>query len=283
MNFRLPHDLSLVKRLLTALVCAPVILWLFLARGIPLYIFLAALTVLGQWELYGMFGSRLGFPHKVISFIAGLLIVTDAFITQSAYFFSILAGVMIASFFIEVIAGKNDRLDCITLSLFSAVYPAVCIAFLFKIDQYPSLIFGAYLRYFLVFILLVIWIFDTASYFAGRAFGKHPFFPEISPKKTVEGFIGGIAAVIVAGVTAGLWIDRFLLGHFFVLSLLIALSGQIGDLAESIVKRELNAKDSSNIIPGHGGILDRFDSLFFAAPAVYCYLVICQWLTGMFM
>ena len=139
---------------------------------------------------------------------------------------------------------------------------------------FSSNIFGTFAPYFLVFILLVIWLFDTASYFVGRAFGKHPFFPDISPKKTVEGFVGGLIAVALLGVVTGFCINQLMLWHFFALSVLIGLSGQAGDLAESVIKREMSIKDSSHIIPGHGGILDRFDSLFFAAPAVYAYLVL---------
>jgi phosphatidate cytidylyltransferase len=96
----------------------------------------------------------------------------------------------------------------------------------------------------------------------------------VSPKKTLEGFIGGIVTVLVLAAVAGIAAGSDYVMHTFGLSLIVALTGQAGDLAESLVKRERSVKDSSNIIPGHGGILDRFDSLFFAAPAAYAYIVL---------
>ncbi|MFC1509896.1 phosphatidate cytidylyltransferase, partial [Candidatus Omnitrophota bacterium] len=106
------------------------------------------------------------------------------------------------------------------------------------------------------------------------------FFPSVSPKKTLEGFIGGIVGVLMLSVIAGFYTDTSYRFHTIALSLLIALAGQAGDLSESLIKRDLGVKDSSNIIPGHGGVLDRFDSLFFAAPVVYSYILIVFRVSG---
>ena len=123
-------------------------------------------------------------------------------------------------------------------------------------------------------------MFDTASYFTGRRWGRRPFFPSISPKKTIEGFVGGMAGVIVLSVAAGIMAGEALLPHVVVVSILAALAGQAGDLSESLIKRDRGVKDSSGIIPGHGGILDRFDSLFFAGPVVYAYILIVFRVSG---
>ena len=123
-------------------------------------------------------------------------------------------------------------------------------------------------------------MFDNASYFTGRFFGKHKFFPQISPKKTLEGFWGGIISVVLMGTIVGCLDLKSFKFHFLAIAVLTALAGQIGDLSESIIKREMDIKDSSQLIPGHGGILDRFDSLIFAGPAVYFYLLICARLFG---
>ncbi|MBT4482920.1 MAG: phosphatidate cytidylyltransferase [Candidatus Latescibacteria bacterium] len=267
-------DLSLLKRVLVALVFGPLIIGIFLKGGLTIYVFLAVLTAIGQWELYNMFGDKVRFPHRIIGFMAGLFIVTGALLARSAFIFGIFVLVVSSSFIIEIISGKENKLGNVALSLFAAVYPAAFCAFLLMIDRLPATVFSGFSRYLLLFVILVVWIFDTASYFTGRAFGKHPFFSGISPKKTVEGFIGGMVIATAAGVAAGLFIDRSLLAHFIFLTILICLSGQAGDLSESIIKRDMGAKDSSHIIPGHGGILDRFDSLFFTGPAVYIYLEI---------
>ena len=266
-------DHSLVKRILVALVCAPVIVWIFLSRGgTPLYIFLAGLTALGQWELYRMFSEKLHRPHRIIGYIAGLAILTDAFIARSACFSCILVTALILSFGIEIVSGKNHRLWNVMFSLFTVVYPASFVSFFIKINQLPLTFLDRYKHVVLVFILLVIWTFDTVSYFAGRIFGTRRFFPHISPKKTLEGFLGGIFSIMVLGLAVGFLIDHSLRIHAFCFSLLIGVTGQLGDLSESLIKREMHTKDSSGIIPGHGGILDRFDSLIFAGPAAYVYL-----------
>jgi len=125
----------------------------------------------------------------------------------------------------------------------------------------------------LLVLVLTVWSFDTFAYLAGRTFKKGRFLNHISPNKTWSGVIGGtVAAVIVAGLlswAAGQWLPGGM-----IMGLLLAIAGQSGDVAESMLKRTAGAKDSSNLIPGHGGILDRVDSFLFAAPVVYAYLLI---------
>ncbi len=125
----------------------------------------------------------------------------------------------------------------------------------------------------LLVLVLTVWSFDTFAYLSGRTFKKGRFLNHISPNKTWSGVIGGtVAAIVVAGAltsAAGQWPPGGL-----VLGLLVAIAGQAGDVAESMLKRTAGAKDSSHLIPGHGGILDRVDSFLFAAPVVYAYLLI---------
>ena len=119
------------------------------------------------------------------------------------------------------------------------------------------------------------WTSDTAAYLGGRFFGKTKLFPRVSPAKSVE---GSLSALITAPFVA--WVAKLTFAPFlsipdvFALGLITCVASQLGDLVESMIKREADVKDSSNLIPGHGGLLDRFDSLFFAAPAVYYYLAI---------
>jgi len=120
--------------------------------------------------------------------------------------------------------------------------------------------------------LLLAWATDTGAYLAGTNFGKHGFFTSISPKKTWEGAIGGWVSAVVASLVLGMFLD-LPIAHRFFFGLGLALAATIGDLVESLFKRQTGVKDSSNIIPGHGGLLDRVDSLLFAAVFTYCYLV----------
>jgi phosphatidate cytidylyltransferase len=131
---------------------------------------------------------------------------------------------------------------------------------------------GSFNFHFPLAFLLMLWSNDTGAYLTGRAFGKHKLFERHSPKKTWEGFIGGVA--IAAGV--GLIISHFYIeldwSQWVIMGILIGTIGTMGDLVESMFKRSINVKDSGGILPGHGGLLDRFDGLFLAAPIVYSYL-----------
>lgn len=124
--------------------------------------------------------------------------------------------------------------------------------------------------HYVLFVLIVIWATDTGAIFAGKYFGKHKLWPEISPKKTIEGSIGGVFSAVGFGVIfqmffpvhPSVWI-------VLLVSILISIFGQVGDLVESAIKRKYAVKDSGNILPGHGGILDRFDSLLFVLPLLH--------------
>jgi phosphatidate cytidylyltransferase len=110
------------------------------------------------------------------------------------------------------------------------------------------------------FLLIVVWLGDAGAYYVGKTFGKHRLSPRISPKKSIEGLMGGIATSIIAAIAG----------------VILSFAGVVGDLAESMWKRSAAVKDSGTLIPGHGGFLDRFDSIFFTAPMLYVYWVLIQ-------
>ena len=123
---------------------------------------------------------------------------------------------------------------------------------------------------YLIFALIVVWATDSGAYFTGRKVGKRKLWPEISPNKTVEGFVGGIIWALVAAFIIH-FISPLTTSYFILIGITIAASifGQLGDLVESAIKRHYNVKDSGKILPGHGGILDRFDSLLFVLPLLH--------------
>jgi phosphatidate cytidylyltransferase len=117
----------------------------------------------------------------------------------------------------------------------------------------------------------VIWAGDAAAYYGGRALGRHKLAPIVSPNKTIEGSIAGLAGSILAGIVLGSWLLQRQISFLVLASLAAATAGQLGDLVESALKRSAGVKDSSSLLPGHGGMLDRLDSLMFAAPVFFWF------------
>ena len=151
------------------------------------------------------------------------------------------------------------------LSFWGVVYTGGLFSFLIAIRLLPR---GFLLT---IFLLDMIWSADIFAYFIGKTWGKNPLAPGISPKKTVEGAIGGLFASSSAGVLLSVFFPLQFLNYFYgsLLGLLVGLAGTLGDLNQSALKRSVNVKDAGDLLPGHGGILDRFDSLLFAAPLFY--------------
>ena len=155
--------------------------------------------------------------------------------------------------------------------IFTVIYTALPFGFALGL---PKFSFGDNtftLEVFFLFIL--IWSSDTFAYFTGKFFGKHKMAPKISPKKTWEGFAGGVVLTLILGFFVEKYFPE-LRGNWMVVGVLVAVFGPLGDLVESQLKRNFGVKDSGNIIPGHGGILDRLDSFIICAPVVYLYFIL---------
>ena len=131
---------------------------------------------------------------------------------------------------------------------------------------------GSFHPYLMISILSIIWINDSFAFLVGKNFGKNKLFPTVSPKKTIEGFFGGLVFSLLAGLLISKYNLDFSMLNWLIIAVIVSTIGTIGDLVESKFKRQAKMKDSGNIMPGHGGILDRLDSLLFAAPFVYLYI-----------
>ena len=174
---------------------------------------------------------------------------------------------------IELFRDSEHPFTNISFALFGAFYVAVPFG-LISYMVYSPVFDNEFNGSILVAFLFLIWVSDSGAYIIGSMFGKHKLFERISPKKTWEGFLGGGFFSLIAAFIISLLIEEIALIHWLAIAILTVVFGTFGDLIESLLKRKVNVKDSGTILPGHGGILDRFDSLLFAAPVVFIYLTL---------
>lgn len=148
----------------------------------------------------------------------------------------------------------------------------VCIALPFSLLNYILYIDKTYHPWLLIAMFATIWLYDTGAYLVGMAIGKYKMFERISPKKTWEGFAGGALVALLVGYVCSIFITDISLVSWLFFAVIVVVFGTFGDLMESLMKRTVHVKDSGNVIPGHGGLLDRFDSMLMVAPAIFIYL-----------
>ena len=174
-------------------------------------------------------------------------------------------------FVAELFRNQTKPLENLAFSMFGITYLAIPLGLIISASFDSE---GNYQPWYILFFFFFMWASDTGAYFAGRFFGKRKLFERLSPKKTIEGFIGAIVlTALVAFVLSRFW-DDISTRDWMLISVIVVVFGTLGDLVESLLKRNLGIKDSGAILPGHGGVLDRFDGVFISAPAVYFYLLL---------
>ena len=179
----------------------------------------------------------------------------------------------------ELFRNKESAISNLGITLLGIFYIGFFSAALVDLREFYNDSAFTYFQggYLIISILISIWICDSAAYFIGIAFGKHKLMPRISPNKSWEGAIAGFIFSVITMIAAkALFLEFLEWRDTIAIGIIVGIIGQFGDLIESMIKRDSRVKDSSSIIPGHGGILDRFDSLLFTAPAVYLYLKLIQ-------
>lgn len=261
-----------MTRVLTAAVLLPV-LWLAIKRA-PAGVFYAVVSlvmVLAAWECYALLAARGSRPLRLVG-IAGCLAVTLSFAVGSPSGAPTLplAGVTIAATLGAM--WRRDEPAAMLDAASSTVFPVLFVGLAFGFPVGLRALPGETGTDLLLLLLVCVMASDTAAYYVGSRFGRRRLAPRLSPKKSWEGAIGGVIASVGAALVAHAWFyQRLPVRHALALGLLLGVAGIAGDLAESMLKRAAGAKDSSGLLPGHGGLLDRTDSLLFAGPLLYYY------------
>jgi len=256
-------------REITALVAAPVAIWI--TGWGPVWLFngtMAIIAVLALYEFLAL-GKAKGYDVPTVLCIAIMLVIIAAFIIEelSVELGMFAALLIIPASYVVTKKSLENSLPSSAIAVLATTYVGMLGGSLIRLhNDFPE---GYKLVFFL---LLVVWLGDSGAYYVGKQFGKHKLSPRISPKKTIEGLVGGVSAsVITAIVIHFTFFPAFPLLHAVIAGVLLSIAGVIGDLAESMWKRSAAVKDSGTLIPGHGGFLDRFDSILFTAPILYCY------------
>lgn len=264
------------KRVLTSVFLAPLIwasLWLP-QTPVPWFVLLMAVWALGAlYEFYRMVRtSGICRPQVYAGLSLALLLIIQPLFDLSGYERPMLSIAVVAPLLLIML--RRDK----TAAFASWVWTLAGIIYLGWLVSHYVLLQGLdYGREWATFALFTTFVSDSGAYFIGRTFGRHRLAPAISPRKTWEGAVGGLVCAILASLILQWWL-KLPSGYAVSAALAAAVSvfGQIGDLVASLFKRYTGAKDSSQVIPGHGGFLDRIDSIVFAGLAVYLYVVISQ-------
>jgi len=201
------------------------------------------------------------------------LLINEFFHYLDIYFLVLLLTVLLT--LVELFRNKGSAIVNIGTTLLGILYIGFFADALLGIREFYTRIESLYVRggYLIISILSTIWICDSAAFFGGVSLGKHKLFPRVSPKKSWEGALFGFVFAILTMLLAKVIILDFLSWtSVIIIGVIIGIIGQIGDLIESLFKRDAGVKDSSTLIPGHGGIFDRFDSLLYTAPVILLYL-----------
>ena len=263
---------NFVTRTLTAAVFVAVLLGCTYYNSISFAILFFVLTILGVWEFYTLSEKGGSKPQKAMgTMISALFFASNSAVCilhVNPVILLINIPLVFSIFIIELYLKAKEPLKNIAITLLGIFY----VALPFSLLNYINWSSGIY-SYQLVFgIFFIIWTCDSGAYLVGSAIGKHKLFLRISPGKTWEGSIGGaIISCGIAYIISG-WYTSISRIDWIIIALILIVFGTLGDLVESLFKRSLNIKDSGTLLPGHGGILDRFDSLLMGTPFVFTYL-----------
>ena len=265
---------NLITRTLTGIIFVGVVvggIYVHPFTFLSLFVLIIGLIL---WEFYGFVQSNNHIVHKIAGVLGGIYLFAASFFYAGGYASFLIFLPYLFLLLLMLIAGlyhkSSNPVNDWAISLFGQFYCAGLLSLLNFIFFKPD---HSYSPYYVLFIFVFIWLNDTGAYLVGSTFGKHRLFPRISPLKSWEGFWGGLIIAVFASQLFAHYCPVNLAWYdWLFFSIIVVVFGTWGDLVESLMKRTYGVKDSGKLLPGHGGMLDRFDSAMFATPAVYLYI-----------
>ncbi|HHX24480.1 MAG: phosphatidate cytidylyltransferase [Tepidanaerobacteraceae bacterium] len=261
----------MLTRIISAIVGIVALMYIINAGGWIFFLSICLLNIFAMYELYKAFqkkGVHITFFLNSIS--TAILLYYISFYNDFNFIwvsFLIFLLIMLECMYGIINNNRNHIINTV-YTVFSFVYTTLLFMFFILVRNLPNGI------NFIWWIFITTWACDTGAFFTGIYFGKNPLAPHISPNKTIEGSLGGVVLSIIASIIfTRFFISEISILHAIILGILIGSISQIGDLSASLIKRYCKIKDFSNIIPGHGGILDRLDSALFSFPIAYIYIM----------
>ena len=254
----------MLTRFISSIIALPLLFFFVLMGGLYLEVAVGIVSLIALYEFFAALKKKSLKPSEFITYVLLIALYIILHFELSGLI-SIAILIYVAYLLVQYLFNPDKKFADVGVTIVAAFY---VIFFFYHVVLLSNLEPSFYIWY----IFIVSWGADTGAYFAGVSFGKHKMMPSVSPKKTIEGAVGGVLSAILISVIFTLFNDK----SFVIYSVFIGITGSlisiVGDLIASRIKREMDVKDFGNIMPGHGGVLDRFDSLLFVTPFVYYFI-----------
>jgi phosphatidate cytidylyltransferase len=263
-----------ILRILVAVTAIPIILAATYFGRYYFLLFVLVIALISYYEFSQMVKSKEIYNNFTLGFVSVLFLVVNTYFK----FYDILTVLLLITVTLsvfELFRNKNSAILNLGVTILGILYIGLFSSTIIYLREFFKIPAENYFQggFLIISILASIWICDSAAYYVGSSFGKHKLFPRVSPKKSWEGAIAGFIFAVLTLIAAKLIILDFLSWYSVIgIGIIIGTFGQIGDLIESLFKRDAGVKDSSALVPGHGGVFDRFDSLIFSSPIILLLL-----------